>query len=179
MNHLSIAIGKKESWWKYVVLFLASLFGGQTIGGIPLMAVMFYKIFTSKGAILPNPENFADLSVFGIDPNLGLFLMILPFVVSLLVLILLFKSMHNRNYKTMITGSKTIRWKRYLTGAGIWFLLSAIYLITDYSINPSSFVFNFDFQSFTILVLISVNLITIQASYDEIPGPRCCSLDKK
>ncbi len=168
MKHISFAVAQNDRWWKYLILFIASFLGGQTIGGIPLLIVIVFKTIQSGGTIIPNPENMSDLSVFGIDPNLGLFLMILPFVASLAILLLLYKPIHRRNYKTLITGAKSIRWNHFLIGAGVWLILNAAYLIIDYSANPGNYTFNFNFQSFIILVLISVMLIPFQASYEEI-----------
>jgi membrane protease YdiL (CAAX protease family) len=168
MKHLAYGMQGNNRWWKYLVLVLASLVGGQTVGSIPLIVVMVFQIFTRPGGIHLSMENSGDLSVFGVDPNLQLFLMIVPFVVSLLVLILLFKPLHKRNYKTMITGSKKIRWSRFFFGAGVWLLLSALYLLFAWLSNPGNFVFNFQLQPFCILVVISVILLPLQSSYEEI-----------
>jgi membrane protease YdiL (CAAX protease family) len=168
MNHLENAFEGHNNWWRYLVLFLISLFGGQTIGGIPLFVVMFYKIIQSGGTIQPNPENMADLTVYGIDQNLGLFLMLLPFLASLIILFLLFKPLHHRNYKSIFNGNSAIRWKRFFMSAIIWALLSAIYLIVDYSLNSEAYVNNFNTGPFIILCLISIALIPFQASYEEV-----------
>ncbi len=168
MKHLSFGLQGNNRWWKYLVLVLASLFGGQTVGAIPLLIVIVFQIFARKGRIQLNPENSGDLSVFGIDPNLRLFLMIIPFVISLLVLLLLFKPLHKRDTKTMITGSRKIRWSRFFIGTGVWLLLSALYSIISYLLNPGNFVFHFDFQPFIILVLICVIFIPLQSSYEEM-----------
>ena len=138
------------------------------MGAIPLGIVIVFQIFARRGDIPLNPENSGDLSAFGIDPNLRLFLMILPFVISLLVLLLLFKPLHKRNVKTMITGSKKIRWSRFFFGAGVWLLLTALYSLISYLLNPSNFVFHFDFQPFIVLVLLSVIFIPLQSTYEEI-----------
>jgi membrane protease YdiL (CAAX protease family) len=168
MKYLSNAFEGSNHWWRYLFLFIASFLGGQTIGGIPLMAVMFYKIFESGNIIQPNPENLADLSVYGIDQNLGLFLMILPFLVSLIILFLLFKPFHRRNYKTLFSGVKTIRWKRFFIAAGLWTLLSVLYFAGDIYLNPQNFVNNFNAGPFLMLILISLSLIPFQASYEEV-----------
>jgi hypothetical protein len=168
MKHLSNAFEGHNHWWRYLVLFIASLIGGQTIGGIPLMIVMFYSIFASGGAIQPNPENMADLSVYGIGQNLGLFLMILPFLASLFILLLLFKPFHRRHYKTLFSGISKIRWNRFFTAAALWAAFSAVYYFTDYALNPENFTWNFEAGPFIILILISLSLIPFQASYEEV-----------
>ncbi len=168
MKQLSNALTGHNHWWRYLVVFLASFIGGQTIGGIPLILVIGFKVAQSGGTIQPNPENLADLSVFGIDANFGFFLMILPFVASLLILLFLYKPLHKRNYKVLITGAESIRWNRFFMSAAIWTVLSGIYLLSDYIQHPDNFTFNFNAVSFIILILVSFCMIPFQASYEEI-----------
>jgi len=167
MKHLTNAFEGLNQWWRYLVLFLASFLGGQAIGGIPLFGVMIYKIFKSGGIIQPNPDNMSDLSVYGIDQNLGLILMILPFLFCLIILLLLFKPMHRRSYKVLISGVQKLRWSRFFVSGGIWALLLAIYLFADYSNNPSTYIWNFNIGPFILLCLISLIFIPFQASYEE------------
>jgi len=167
MKHLTSAFSGYNNWWRYLVLFLASFLGGQTIGGIPLLLVIVFKMAQSGGSIQPNPENMADLSVYGIDSNFGLFLMLLPFIVSFFILLVLYKPLHRRNYKIILTGSTSIRWSRFFMAAIIWASLSGIYLFTDYLRDPANYTFNFNPESFIVLLLVSIVLIPFQASFEE------------
>jgi membrane protease YdiL (CAAX protease family) len=167
MNHLTNAFNGKNQWWRYLLLFIASMFGGQIIGGIPLFVIIIFKTFQSGEIIQPNSDNMSDLSAFGIDPNLGLFLLMLPFIFCLFILILLYKPLHRQSYKVMISGIQKIRWSRIIISALIWIIFSGIYLYIDYSINPINYVLNFNARPFIILCLISLILIPFQASYEE------------
>ncbi len=118
--------------------------------------------------MLSSVQNGADLSALGIDLNLGLALMMIPFIISLLLLLLLFKPFHKRSYKTLFSGESRIRWKRFFSAALVWSILLAIYLVVDYSLAPDNFIINFEPVSFTILTVISLIFIPVQASYEEI-----------
>ena len=168
MKHLTNAFNGLNHWWRYLLLFLISLFGGQLLGAIPLGVVIVIKTIQNGGAIAPNPDNMADLSVYGISNNLALALMMFAFVVSLAVLLLLIKPFHKRSYKTVFSGTSKIRWKRFFTAALVWVTLMAIYLIVDYNIEPGNFALNFNFYSFFVLMLVSFIFIPFQASYEEI-----------
>jgi uncharacterized protein len=167
MKHLTNAFNGLNQWWRYLLLFLISLFGGSFIGGIPLGIVMITNA-VQNGTDLASVSNPADLSAYGIDLNLGLALMMLPFIVCLLILLLLFKPFHQRNYKTLFSGAVKIRWKRFFSAAFIWASLLAVYLFVDYSLDPDNFTLNFELNSFLILVVISLIFIPFQASYEEI-----------
>lgn len=149
-------------------MFLASFLGGQLIGGIPLLLIMLFKMAESGFTIMPNQDNMADLSVYGIDQNFGLALMILPFIASLIILLFLFKALHRRNYMSLFNGFEKIRWRRFFLAAGIWAALSAIYLIFDYQSDSQNYTQNFNLSQFIILCIISLCLIPFQASYEEL-----------
>ena len=168
MKYFSNAFEGRNHWWRYLLLFLASMFGGQLIGGIPLAAVMFYKIFESGGSLQPNPENAADLSALGIGQNFGLFLMLLPFIASLFVMVFLFKPMHNRDFKSLISGIQKIRWSRFFLPAAIWSSIFLIYLLVDYLTNRQAYVVNFRAGQFIVLCILSLSMIPFQSSYEEI-----------
>ncbi|MFN8256576.1 MAG: CPBP family intramembrane glutamic endopeptidase [Bacteroidales bacterium] len=168
MKQLSSALNGKNNFCRYLVLFLASFLGGQLIGGIPLLIVMMSKLSASGEMIKANPENIADLSVFGIDQNTGLILTIIPFITSLFILLFLFKPMHGRNYKSLITGAKKIRWNRFMVSAAFWFAMCGIWLIIDYQLNGDNYKWNLNTTPFIILCFISVLLIPFQASYEEV-----------
>jgi membrane protease YdiL (CAAX protease family) len=167
MKHLTNSFTGLNHWWRYLLLFIISLLIGSFIGGIPLGVVIVASSIQSGGELVTSPD-VTNLAAFGIDLNLGLALMMLPFIVCLLLLLLLFKPFHQRNYKTLFSGESKIRWKRFFTAALVWTVLLAIYLIVDYSLAPENFTLNFEPSSFAILVVISLIFIPIQASYEEI-----------
>jgi membrane protease YdiL (CAAX protease family) len=133
-----------------------------------LIAVIFYKRAEGGRTIDIDAEHLSDLSVYGISANLGLLLMMLPFVASLIVLALVIKSQHKRSMAETINGTRSIRWGRFFFAALVWASLSAIYLLIDYCINPGDFQFSFNISSFIPLVLISIIFIPLQASFEEV-----------
>ena len=167
MKHLTNAFTGLNHWWRYLLLFLISLFGGSLIGSIPF-GIVIVASAVQNGVDLASVSNPADLSAYGIDQNLGLALMMLPFIICLVLLLLLFKPFHQRNYKTLFSGVAKIRWDRFFTAALVWACLLAGYLLVDYNLDPGNFTLNFELNSFIILVIISLIFIPIQASYEEV-----------
>ncbi len=167
MKHLTFSFAKDNEWWRYLILILVALFGGQIIGSIPLSIVIVVSLIKSGGNI-SSIKNISDFSAYGIDSNLGLLLMMFIFIVSLILLLVLIKPFHNRSYMTLFSGNSIIRWKRFFTSAFIWLILMAIFLIISLKMNPQDFKLNFHSESFFILILISIIFIPIQASSEEI-----------
>lgn len=166
MNHLERALDKQNQWWKYLLMFVVAIVASNIIGALPLLAVIFVK--SAELGITPNPANIADLTVYGISPNIGLILLIFPFIVGLYAVIVLLKPMHKRTFQEVINGTNQIRWKRFFSGAYIWIGLMTVYLAVFYLANPANFTVSFNPQSFFVLILISVSLIPFQTTFEEL-----------
>jgi len=166
MKFLERAFDNENQIWKYILVLFIGFFLGQMVGSIPLIAVLIVKMIQFEGDF-QMPENFADFSAYGIDPNLGLVLMVIPFITSLIIGILLVKGFHRRNYKEVINGGRSIRWNRVWLGVVVWGVLIGGYMLVDYLISPDNFVVQFNASSFIPLVFISVLLIPLQSGTEE------------
>lgn len=166
MNHLERAIDNQNQVWKYILVLFVSLFIGQIIGAIPLIIVIAVSNY-KNGGIIAKPENMMDLSVYGIDPNLGLLLMVIPFLISLVIAIFLIKAFHKRTYLDVINGGTLFRFNRLFLGFLIWAVISVIFLVADFALNPDNFEFRFNLTSFIPLVFISFLFIPFQAGTEE------------
>lgn len=167
MNHLERALDNQNQWWKYLTIFIAGFAAANLIGAIPLMIVIAVKI-SQNGGLLGHSDNVADLSVYGISPNLGLFLMILPFAVGLFTVILMLKPLHKRTFKEVINGTHNIRWRRFFFGTFAWAAFMVGYFAISYFDDPQNFTLQFNPISFVILIIISVLLIPFQTTFEEL-----------
>lgn len=154
MRYLENALGGLNHWWRFIVLFLATVVGGVIFKVIVRKIVQLFMI------IPPNHE--------GISSSLDLFLAIVPNVACIITLFLLFKPLHRRSYKELISGAKTMRWKRFLLSFILWLGLYAAYLLVDSLFNPTSYSINFNAYQFFVLAIISLMLFPFQASYEEL-----------
>jgi len=166
MKFLERAFDNENQIWKYILVLFIGFFLGQLVGGIPLFIVMVAKM-TQIGDDFQMPENAANFSAYGIDPNTGLVLMVIPFITSLFIGIMLIKGFHRRNYKDVINGGRSIRWNRVWLGVIVWGALAGGYMLIDFLINPGNFDVQFNAASFIPLVFISVLLIPIQSGTEE------------
>ena len=167
MKFLEQSFDRQNQFWKYLVVILVALFGGQILGSIPLIGVMMYKSIASGGSIALNPDNFMDFTVFGISKNWGLFLMMLPFVATLLLAIVLIRVLHKRSFAQTVNGTRKIRINRCLTGVAVWSVLMVIEFLVSYFLNPGDYRLQFNLSAFIPLLLISVFLVSIQSTAEE------------
>jgi CAAX protease family protein len=168
MNHLESTFSGKNSFWRYIVMIAAVLIASNTIGGLPLIITVGMKTISNPELASQFAANSNDFSVLGLDPNLFLILMLLPFLAGLAVLVLLVKPLHNRSINIIINGRGKIRWNRFFISAFIWLMLSAIYFSIYMKFNPSNFSLNNTSVSLITLTVISILLIPFQASFEEV-----------
>jgi hypothetical protein len=147
-----------------VAVFLAI----NTIGGIPLIIGFATRTISDPDALSRLHANPADLSAIGITANLGLFMMLFPFLVGLITFAILVKPLHGRTLKQTIGGSSSVRWKRALVSAFVWTIFSAIYLFSYKLLEPANFRINNTSSTLIWLVAISLIFIPFQASFEEV-----------
>ncbi len=145
----------------YFIGTLASLFIGQFIGAIPLLAVMVVKGNLSLAAI-------SDPSLLGIDKNLYFALMLLPFVCSFGILALFVKYVHKRPAISIITPFSKIQWNKFWFGFFVWLGLMMIMESINYFLDPGNYILQFQAGKFFILLLISFPLLLIQTGFEEV-----------
>ena len=169
MKFLEQSFDKQNQLWKYLVVFFGALFGGQIIGGIPLIIVTIVQGNRAKGeGIQQNPENIMDFTGFGISKNVALFLMMLSMVVVLFFAIFLIKALHKRSFAQTVNGTAKIRWKRVGAGAAFWALAAAVSLGIGLIFNSDAFELQFNLAKFIPLMIVSLIMIPLQTTGEEL-----------
>jgi membrane protease YdiL (CAAX protease family) len=168
MNHLESSFNGKNSIWRYVVMFAAVLLASNTIGAIPLFIAYAVKTASNPEIVSKIAANPSDIGVLGLDRNVGLILMLVPFIAGIITFILLVKPLHGRTITQTINGTSSIRWKRFFISALVWTILSGLYLVVYIKIDPSNFTLNNKTITLIYLTIISFLLIPFQAAFEEV-----------
>lgn len=151
----------KNSGGLYVLGILVSFIGGQIIGALPLIAVLLKKgAFSAE--VIANPE------LAGIDSNIFMILMLLPFVVSFVLLWVCIRFVHKKRFIVSWTAFEHIQWKKIAFSFFLWLFLSFSVDAISYMIHPENYEFHYSGSHFWILVLISVLLLPLQTTYEEL-----------
>ncbi len=150
--------GRNEGW-RYFWGLIYSLVLGQIIGSIPyvLLAAGDFEAIR-EGSI---PDN-------GLSQNWNFLLMMLPFIVSFLFLYDYVRRVHKRPFLSVITPFKKLDYGRLLYAFGIWLLILVIWELAFFAGDPDNYVLQFDLSKFTVLLLMSVPLLLIQTSCEEL-----------
>lgn len=132
------------------------------IGQIPLS---LYIISQSDlvGEFTSHQDLFSKL-----PSNPTLFLILLPFAVVLPFIYLVVTRLHQRSFLSLITSRDRVDYKKILFSFLLWGTVSALMVIFDYMMSPEDYVWNFKPLTFLILLLISVVMIPLQTSMEEL-----------
>lgn len=168
MNFLESSLKPKTSLWYYILTLVITIITANTIGVIPYISVIFYQGFQNGFTLEQIAANVSNITELGISKNLALTLLLLSFAVGLIVMIPLIKVFNKRKVSEVINGTNKIRWAHFFWGAAIWTIIMAIITLADYLANPNNFTINFNPASFITLVIVSLVLIPIQTSFEEI-----------
>jgi|WetSurMetagenome_2_1015567.scaffolds.fasta_scaffold03949_5 uncharacterized protein len=167
MNHLEASFTGMNSFWRYIVTFVAVLAVSNTIGALPLLVAYSIKAASDPSVISSIAANPNDMSILGLDPNVSLLMMLFPFVAGLVAFILFVKPMNGRSFRMIINGTGKIRWNRYFISGAVWLALSAAYLLIYHMADPSNFRLSNTSGTLLILIAVTVIFIPFQAAFEE------------
>ena len=149
-------------------MFAVVLIVSNTIGAIPLLLAMLLKSGSNPAVFSQLAANPNDFGVLGLNPNVGLLMMLFPFMAGLLAFVLLVKPLNNRTLRVTINGTDKIRWNRFFISAAVWMILSALYFLFYLKLDPSNFHLNNKSISLLMLSVVSILFIPFQAAFEEV-----------
>ncbi len=136
----------------------------NTIGSIPLLISMF----GNPEVIAEVARNPGDLTPLGLNPITGFVFLLIPFLVALGAFIVLIRPLNQRDTMTVINGTATFRWNRFFISAGVWLLVSVVYLVVSMKLDPDNFTLNNLSPSLIPLIIVTVIFVPFQAAFEEI-----------
>lgn len=149
----------KNPFWMFLLgSFVIIIF--NVLGQLPLT----YAIL-QEGALSSGDDPMEMMR--GIDKNLQLFLLLIPFAIGFLGLWLVVRKLHERSMLSITTAREKIDWRRSLYAFLIWGVVTLLLVGGDYLMSPESYELNFNLKRFLLLFVIAVLLIPTQTSLEE------------
>lgn len=157
------AHGNNKGVW-YFLGCLISFGLGQILGAIPMFFILILNgdINTLSRADMLNPDTY------GIDKNLFLITVFLPFLFGIILLWLYVKFAHQKPFKLLITPFKKIKWNYFFGATLLWGLFLMISELIFYAQYPEHYSLEFNGSKFIVLLLVSLTFLFIQTSFEEI-----------
>ncbi len=161
MKYLEQTTTENKRFVDYIKGLLIFIFF-NFLGQIPLS---LYIISQSDlvGEFTSHQDLFSKL-----PSNLTLFLILLPFAVVLPFIYLVVTRLHQRSFISLITPRDRVDYNKILFSFFLWGTVSALIVIFDYMMSPQDYDWNFKPLTFLILLFVSVVMIPLQTSTEEL-----------
>jgi hypothetical protein len=160
--YLDLAQQGQNQWWRFLLSIAVILTFWFGIGAIPILAVLAIGVIQGRVDLLaPDPMR-------GADP-LGMYAAtLLSFIPLLAGVFIAVRIIHGRRFATLVTPFSQMNWKRLGLGFGLWFLLAGLMTGTEAVLYPERYEFSFNLAHFVPYLLVSLVLIPIQTSTEEL-----------
>lgn len=157
----------KNDWWRYTLGIVISM-AGYFLFSVPILLIMM-KGVAQLGITEPEEMTRAmtNPNILGVDTNVFLILLMLGYVGGMIGLYLAVRFLHRKNFISIITAAKRIRWNRFFVAALAWFIFSCICIFIAWIIDPANLQFTFNLKPFLITLGIAVLFLPAQTWWEE------------
>jgi uncharacterized protein len=117
---------------------------------------------------IPGINAQSQFDNLGDNPLLILVLVGIVYGLYALLFYLCIRFIHKKNFHILINTGKKIKWKRILLGAALWTGIIGTFTLFSLIFQGNSFSINFDYSSIFYLLILSLIVFPLQASFEEI-----------
>ncbi len=154
-------LGKNKPM-NYFLTIVITLFGGSLAAIIFIILLMLLYVF------IPGINAQSQFDNLGDNPLLILVLVGIVYGLYALLFYLCIRFIHKKNFHILINAGKKIKWKRILLGAALWTGIIGAFTLFSLIFQGNSFSINFDYSSIFYLLILSLLVFPLQASFEEI-----------
>ncbi len=154
ITFLDNAAEGKNNWWRYLTTIILTW-------GTPVVILSIVFFILSRF----NPGNLASILL---EPIALIVLVGISDILSLIFLYFGVRFIHKRKFISLVNTDFKFNWTRVLKGGGIWFGLLTLGLIITLVLNPTNLNWTFNSKTYLILLIISLIVFPIQASFEEL-----------
>lgn len=160
MDFMMAEAGKNRSTIRFFMVLILTYTGLIAIGNLPFL--FYLNIKGIDHAVLNNQQEMIRL----VGENVFLVFQLLPFVVGLIVLLVGASLIQGRTIITLFTARSRFSWQRFFTAFCITLTLLLISLMFQW--YSGSLRWNLKWESFVPLLVISLLIVPIQATFEEV-----------
>ncbi len=152
----------KKDVWRYVLgVFLMAVVASLT--GLFFQIALIAEVGVDQLIQMPTKDWFGIL-----DANLSLFYILLPFSFCFFLIFGVARWLHDQSPRTLITSRTQIDWNRIFYSFGLISIVAICLTVISYWISPEDFIWNFKPNRFLILLLISILMLPLQTTVEEL-----------
>lgn len=142
---------------------------GITVIGGTFASLLFMVLFIVIYLLISGKTDIGtQINLLNYNPLLLLVLVGISYGIYSLLFYLCIRFIHKKKFISLINTGKNIKWMRIAKGALLWLGIMTIFTILPMFFQEGSFSFNFNPGPFIVLLVLSVLIFPIQASFEEI-----------
>ena len=152
----------KNTRGSYLLTILITVIGGSvaSIVFLVLFMLLYFSSLRTTGMV-------GEINILN-NPLLVLIFIGVTYGIFALLFYLCINFIHKKNFLKLINTGTSIKWTRILKGAGLWGGILAIFTLISYLYDNSSLSLNFNLVPFIYLLIISILVFPLQASFEEL-----------
>jgi hypothetical protein len=158
---IDLARRGKNNWWRYLLGIVGLLL-------FLFVAAIFINIWLPEVAGMAARTIDPSAKPAGETPFLSYLELNLNFIALLFALAFVVVVLHRRPFRTLITASPQINWKRIGIGFGLWFVLAAVLSLIEHLLYPGRYEFGPNVRTMLLPSLAVLVLTPIQAATEEL-----------
>ena len=162
IRFLDNAVNGKNNWVSYLLTISITVFGG-ILASIALV-VLFMLLYFFSMKTYPVNIQFDILS----NAMIILILVGISYGIIALLFYLCIKFIHKKQFISLINIGKNININRIFKGAGLWAGIMTLFTLASIIYNKGGLSFHFEPVPFLYLLIISLLVFPLQASFEEI-----------
>ena len=162
IRFLDNAVNGKNNWVSYLLTISITVIGG-ILASIALVVLFMLLYFLSMKTYPVNIQ-------FDILNNAMIILILVGISYGIIALLfyLCIKFIHKKQFISLINIGKNINMNRIFKGAGLWAGIMTLFTLASIIYNKGGLSFHFDPVPFLYLLIISLLVFPLQASFEEI-----------
>jgi membrane protease YdiL (CAAX protease family) len=165
-SYLDNAKQGHSSGWRYMAGIMLILFCWLIIGGIAT-AVLLIIFGMLKGiSVFDLPQLITDPSLLGYIPYY--LVLMVGFIFFYFGIWISVRLIHGRSLLSVVTGGKSVNWRRIGLGFGIWLGLLVVGTLAEYLIWPDTFTVTFNPSVFLPFAILAILITPIQTTCEEL-----------
>ena len=144
----------RNAWWRYVVGLLVVVAFTSLLGAVVVLLALGFL-----GAAVPGLAG---------SPLYDYLSLVLVFPFAWLGLLVVIRRLHGRSFRSLVSGSRPVRWGRMGWGALLWLVLLALLTGVDVLTNPGQYSVTFAPAAWLLALPFVLLLTPIQTTAEEL-----------
>ena len=153
----------KNTKSSYFLTIVGTVIGGSVASILFIVLFMLVYVFSSGNFMFQSQIDMLEL-----NPFLTLIFVGLTYGIYALLFYLCIRFIHKKSFMSLINIGKNLNWMRIIKGAALWTGIMTAVTLVSLIFQGGEVIFNFNLSSFLILVVLSVLVFPLQASFEEI-----------